>query len=115
MSQSTPHKGGSIEVIANAEDDHIHVLIRDEGIPPQALEKVFDPYNRVHTENTRYIKGTGLGLPIVRQIIELHHGKVWVESVLGKGSIFHFTLPLTAVKQPVTAQAGTQTTPYPLE
>jgi PAS domain S-box-containing protein len=87
--------GGAITIQSQLEDSLIHISIQDEGIgiPPDAIEKLFTPFNRIHTDKTQHIQGTGLGLSIVRQIIEMHHGKVWVESVLGKGSTFHFTLP----------------------
>lgn len=90
--------GGEILVNSSIEGESAHVSVRDQGvgIPADALERVFDPYySRVQSETTRYIKGTGLGLPIVRQVLQLHGGNVWVESVLGQGSTFHFTLPLS--------------------
>ena len=72
------------------------VSVTDQGIgiPKEALEAIFHPYNRVHADNTRYIKGTGLGLPIVHHLIELHKGHIWAESTPGQGSTFHFTLPI---------------------
>ena len=66
------------------------------GIPAGKLEQVFERYARVELDASRYIGGTGLGLPIVRQIVEMHHGKVYVESVLEKGSTFHIKLPITS-------------------
>lgn len=75
----------------------IHVSVQDHGvgIPQDAQEEIFAPYSRVDLQRTRYIRGTGLGLAIVRQIITMHNGQIWVESTLGEGSTFHFTLPIT--------------------
>ncbi len=71
--------------VAQIENNLAHVSIQDQGIgiPAHALEQIFAPYYRVEAESSRYITGTGLGLSIVRQIIEMHSGKVWVESTHG--------------------------------
>ena len=89
--------GGEILLISRKEQDHIHISIQDQGmgIPEEALEDIFTPYSRIELEKTRYIRGTGLGLSVVREIISLHGGKIWVESTPGHGSTFHFSLPLT--------------------
>jgi signal transduction histidine kinase len=91
--------GGKIMVTTRVEGDYVHVFVRDSGlgIPPDSLEKVFERYSRLESSATKYIQGTGLGLPIARQIIEMHGGRAWVESTVGEGSIFQFTLPLVAV------------------
>ena len=79
-----------------------HVSVRDHGmgIPADALETVFERYARIESGAGRLIQGTGLGLPIVRQIVELHGGRAWAESTLGQGSVFQFTLPLGAAPEP---------------
>jgi PAS domain S-box-containing protein len=97
-------EGGQITVESRLEGEVIHVLVQDEGvgIRPEAREKLFEPYSRVESENTRYIQGTGLGLAISRQIIRLHGGDIWVDSKPGEGSTFHFTVPLNP-SRPTTA------------
>jgi two-component system sensor histidine kinase/response regulator len=93
-------EGGTILLSSKRENNTIHLLVQDHGIgiPTDKLEQVFERYARVESGATRYIGGTGLGLPIVRQIMEMHHGSVWAESVMGQGSTFHVVLPTKLVK-----------------
>jgi len=74
----------------------IEVWVADTGIgiPPEALTKVFDRFFQVQESENKKPKGTGLGLAIIAEIIKLHDGKIWVESTLGKGSVFKFILPV---------------------
>jgi signal transduction histidine kinase len=76
------------------------------GIPKEALEAIFERYGRVESSATRHIQGTGLGLPIVRQIVQLHGGTVWAESSVGEGSLFHVTLPLRVDARSDVAEAA---------
>src|SRR6266487_1231469 len=93
-------EGGMILIESKREGNTIHFFIQDHGIgiPPEKLERIFERYARVESSATRYIGGTGLGLAIVRQIVEMHHGTVWAESIIGKGSTFHVVLPLEAMQ-----------------
>jgi signal transduction histidine kinase/PAS domain-containing protein len=88
--------GGDIVISSTVEGTHVHLRIQDHGIgiPPERVKDIFTPYQRIASQYTRYISGTGLGLGIVKQIVELHQGNIWVESMLGQGSLFHVTLPL---------------------
>lgn len=94
-------KYGRIEgkVIVQAkqrEDQMVEVSVSDNGpgIPPEATERVFERFYRVDRARSRDQGGTGLGLSIVKHIIQSHNGEVWVDSEVGKGTTFRFTLPL---------------------
>ena len=97
--------GGRITMSTRVEGDQLRLDVRDEGlgIPEDALDTIFERYSRVDSLATKDIQGTGLGLPIVRQIVQLHGGKVWAESELGKGSVFHVVLPLAGAGAQVEA------------
>ncbi|MDP3543092.1 MAG: ATP-binding protein [Elusimicrobiota bacterium] len=86
--------GGGIRVTARAEGSEAFVTIGDSGrgIPAGELALIFGRFYR--SPRTKHIQGTGLGLSIVKAIVELHGGRIWAESVVGKGSDFRFTLPL---------------------
>ena len=89
-------KGGRVEISAERQDECIHVSISDTGvgIAPDEVDRLFDKYEQTRSRATRGEKGTGLGLYITKQLVELHSGKITVTSTLGKGSTFSFTLPI---------------------
>ncbi|HEY5005310.1 MAG TPA: HAMP domain-containing sensor histidine kinase, partial [Ktedonobacteraceae bacterium] len=89
-------KDSEIFIRSREENTMAHIMIQDQGrgIPADQLDKVFDRYVRVEMDVSRYVSGTGLGLTIVKQIVDLHQGQIWVESVLLQGSTFHVMLPL---------------------
>src|SRR5262249_10197474 len=71
-------------------------IISDQGlgIAPEDLPRIWERFYRVDNTNTRRIGGTGLGLSITKALIELHGGRIWVTSEVGRGSSFFFTLPV---------------------
>lgn len=87
--------GGQIEVISHESDDFVHVIVKDtgEGIKPEDMEKVWGKFTRGSDQDLKS-KGTGLGLYLVKYFIELHGGKVKMESTVGQGTTVSFTLPL---------------------
>ncbi|MBB6108227.1 two-component system, chemotaxis family, CheB/CheR fusion protein [Mucilaginibacter lappiensis] len=89
-------KGKNIKVSCREIKGVVEVSITDEGlgIAPQDHAKLFDRYYRIESEQTQNISGFGLGLYLSAEIIQRHKGKVWVESEMGKGSTFYFSLPL---------------------
>jgi two-component system phosphate regulon sensor histidine kinase PhoR len=91
-------RGSSIDVNARLVAGEIAVCVRDNGpgIPEADLPHIFERFYRVDKGRARDKGGTGLGLSIVKHIVQLHGGRVWVESELGKGTAFHFTLPQRA-------------------
>jgi signal transduction histidine kinase len=97
--------GGQIVVTTALEASEIHLTVQDKGmgIPADMLEAIWERYARVDSDASRGIQGTGLGLPIVRQIVTMHGGRVWAESEVGRGSLFHVVLPLAADSQAVEA------------
>lgn len=88
------HENGTITLEHELKGDFETFRIRDEGlgIPEDKIETLFAPFIQIREHQNSAVKGTGLGLSIVKKIIELHGGKVWVESRLGEGSCFGFTL-----------------------
>jgi two-component system sensor histidine kinase BaeS len=89
-------EGGRVTLGARAEGAQVRFLVADngEGIPAQDLPLIFERYYRVDKSRHRRTGGTGLGLTIARRLVELHQGTMAVESTLGKGSTFSFTLPV---------------------
>ena len=89
-------KGGTVWVRATPEEDgRVRISISDTGvgIAPEDVERLFDKYEQARSRATRGEKGTGLGLYITKQLVELHGGEIEVTSEIGKGSTFSFTLP----------------------
>lgn len=76
--------------------DLVEIAVKDTGIgiPEDKLDKIFDPFMQADASTSRQYGGTGLGLPLVKKYVEMHGGKIWVESEVGKGSTFTFTIPL---------------------
>lgn len=106
----SPH-GGAITVNARHEDQSVLVSVIDHGvgIPPEAFPHLFSKFFRVDNQETRSIGGTGLGLALIKKIIEAHGGRVWADSKVGAGSTFFFTLPLVAstrVANPASQEAA---------
>jgi PAS domain S-box-containing protein len=90
-------EGGRVIVSAGLENGYLRVSVRDNGIgiSPKELEKICSPFYRVKNEKTRSIIGTGLGLTIVKSILEAHKGFMRVDSIPDLGSTFHFFIPCT--------------------
>jgi signal transduction histidine kinase len=87
---------GSITVSARAVADGVEVAVADTGagIPTEDQERVFEPFGQSKDTLSDTVRGTGLGLPICREIVTAHGGRLWLESEVGAGSTFRFTLPL---------------------
>jgi signal transduction histidine kinase len=89
----TPSEG-RVDISARVEDGHVEVAVRDtgHGIAAADLETIFEEFEQ--TSEGKQAEGTGLGLPLSRRLVELHGGRLWAESAPGRGSTFHFTLPI---------------------
>jgi light-regulated signal transduction histidine kinase (bacteriophytochrome) len=81
----------SISAAREAEYWHFRCSDNGVGIPSQYYERIFEPFKRLHGQE---IPGSGIGLALCRKIVERYGGHIWVESTVGKGSTFHFTLPV---------------------
>jgi signal transduction histidine kinase len=75
-----------------------NVKDQGRGIPTDKLESIFERFHQVDASDSRKKGGTGLGLAICRSIVQQHGGQLWVESTLGEGSSFYFTLPMRTVE-----------------
>jgi GAF domain-containing protein len=95
---------GEVAIKATALDGSFTVAVRDTGpgIAPSDQSKIFEEFQQADSSITRKKGGTGLGLSIAKRIIEMHGGRIWVESEIGKGSTFAFTIP-TNVERQVTS------------
>lgn len=99
----TPSQG-VITVEASREDNQeVRVCVQDTGIgiPPEELSKVFDKFYQIRSSAKTDVRGTGIGLTISKEIVELHGGRIWIESKVGEGTKFIFTLPLFKADQQV--------------
>lgn len=89
-------KGGEVALCARFDEQQIIVSVSDQGmgIPSHARERIFERFCRVDDSEKRIPGGIGLGLSLVREVVHAHGGQVWVESEMGKGSTFYFSLPV---------------------
>ncbi|MCM3001502.1 ATP-binding protein [Paenibacillus cellulositrophicus] len=95
---------GSIRIAAGKRGDAVHISVADTGIgiAAERLEAIFTPFDQLDMPEGHESSGTGLGLSITKRLVELSGGRIWVESQLGRGSTFHFTVP-AAGPRPKTA------------
>ena len=96
---------GEVVIKAGATDGSFHLSVRDTGPGISAADqaKLFQEFQQADNAITRKKGGTGLGLAISKRIVEMHGGKIWVESQVGQGSTFSFTVPVRVAQQVVTA------------
>ncbi len=89
-------EGGRIGVKAGLADGAVEIAVSDTGIgiAPKDQEAIFEEFRQVGSDEARKVEGTGLGLTLTKKFVEMHRGRIWVESDVGKGSTFTFTLPV---------------------
>lgn len=97
---------GEVKVWGELKEGYVEIKITDTGIgiPHDKLEDIFNPFEQVDSSIARKYGGTGLGLGITKKLIELHGGNITVESVLGQGSTFTFTMPLASIDSEVVEE-----------
>jgi two-component system sensor histidine kinase/response regulator len=93
---------------SDLDGDFMEISVADTGIGirPEDINKLFNPFSQLESAYTKKYEGTGLGLALTKQLVELHGGRIWVESEIGKGSKFTFVIP---IKQGKNADAGDNT------
>lgn len=102
-------RGARIELVACIDSvDTVKIAVRDNGpgIPAEDVPHIFERFYRVDKGRSREKGGTGLGLSIVKHIVQLHGGRVWVESRVGEGTTFYFTLPVQAAASSLAGGGG---------
>jgi signal transduction histidine kinase/CheY-like chemotaxis protein len=105
-------EGGKISVRAGKNENLVEISVSDTGIgiAPEDQQRIFEEFRQAGGDSARKGEGTGLGLTLAKKFVELHGGKIWVESVLGHGSTFTFTLPVRESLRAETPAAGISTT-----
>ena len=105
------HAGGTVDVSVVRDGDFIEITVADTGmgIREEDIPKLFQTFTQLESVYTKGFEGTGLGLALTRQLVELHGGRIWVKSEFGTGSRFSFTIPCTqvAAKEPPTNRPDT--------
>ncbi len=95
----TPDGGSVIVQVRKVPPDFIEISVTDTGIgiAPENIQKLFKEFSQIESPYTKQYEGTGLGLALTERLVELHGGKIWVESEFGKGSKFTFTIPVKPI------------------
>jgi two-component system phosphate regulon sensor histidine kinase PhoR len=101
-------KGGAIEVSAVPEGDGVRISVRDEGIgiPADKIPTIWEKWGQAHEDNAEIPSGPGIGLYLVKSLVEAHGGQIQVQSEVGKGSLFSFTLPKMPPPESVAGMQG---------
>jgi signal transduction histidine kinase len=108
-------EGGRVALTATAAEDGITIAVSDTGvgIAPEDQAAIFEEFRQVGRDDARKQEGTGLGLTLAKKFVELHGGRIWVQSQVGQGSTFIFTLPLRPEGGSSSHQGGGALPPDP--
>ena len=90
-------EGGRVSLTATAAEGVVTIAVSDTGIgiAPEDQAAIFEEFRQVGRDDARKQEGTGLGLTLAKKFVELHEGRIWIQSQIGQGSTFTFTLPIT--------------------
>ena len=101
-------EGGRVGLIATAAESVVTIAVSDTGIgiAPEDQAAIFEEFRQVGRDDTRTQEGTGLGLTLAKKFVELHGGRIWLQSQVGQGSTFSFTLPVRFDERGASDQGG---------
>lgn len=107
---------GGVTITAHQVEQAIQVAVTDTGvgIAPQDVAKVFEDFGQVDGSTSRRHEGTGLGVPLSKRLVELHGGRMWLESQVGQGTTVYFTLPIFSDAPPLSQSVTTRVSPASL-
>ena len=90
------HSGGQVSIGLKKDAQHLQIMVSDTwiGIEEKDILRIFDKFYRVGSERTKYISGSGLGLTIVKGVVDAHYGSINVKSAVGEGTTFTVLLPI---------------------